>query len=185
MGIDPNSQIRAEAGIIHVLSELVDEGHVYYPCDKLIEKTATLLEVEQSILDGALEALVDQSRVVIEEQQDHRAVYLTPLHVAEVNVARRLRTLIEAPRQLIQIDIEKAIQWAQQAIGIELAELQKETIREAITSKVMVLTGGPGTGKTTLINSLIRILEKKGQRIFLASPTGRAAKRLGEVTKCP
>ena len=149
----------------------------------LMEKTAALLEVEQSILDGALEALVNQSRVVIEEQQDHRAVYLTPLHVAEVNVARRLRSLIEAPRQLIQIDIDKAIQWAQQALGIELAELQKETIREAITSKVMVLTGGPGTGKTTLVNSLIRILEKKGQRIHLASPTGRAAKRLGEVTK--
>ena len=183
MGIDPNSQIRAEAGIIHVLSELVDEGHVYYPCDKLTDKTASLLEIDKNILDIALITLVDQRRVVIDEQQDQRAVYLTPLYVAEVNVAKRLRTLVESPRQLIQIDIEKAIQWAQQAIGIELAELQKETIREAITSKAMVLTGGPGTGKTTLVNCLIRILEKKGQRILLASPTGRAAKRLGEVTK--
>lgn len=183
MGIDPNSQIRAEAGIVHVLSELVAEGHVYYPCDKLLEKTASLLEVETCILDGALDALVGQERVVIEEQKEHGAVYLTALYVAEVNVAGRLRSLVESPRQLLRIDIDKAIELAQRENGIELAELQKKTIREAITSKVMVLTGGPGTGKTTLINCLIRILEQKGQRILLASPTGRAAKRLGEVTK--
>jgi len=182
MGIDPGSQIRAEAGIIHVLSELVDQGHVYYPYEELMDKAASLLEVDRGTVDAALASLVEQRRVVLEEQQDNRAVYLTPLHVAEANVAKRLRNLLESPRQLIQIDVERAIQWAQQAIGIELAEMQKETIRRAITSKVLVLTGGPGTGKTTLVNCLIRILERKGLRILLASPTGRAAKRLSEVT---
>jgi len=182
MGIDPGSQMRAEAGIIHVLSELVDEGHVYYPYQELIGSAASLLEVGEDVLDAALGALVEQRRVVVEEQQDDRAVYLTPLHVAEMNVAKRLRALMESPRQLIQIDVERAILWVQQAISMGLADMQKETIRKAITSKVLVLTGGPGTGKTTLVNCLIRILEKEGQRILLASPTGRAAKRLAEVT---
>jgi len=182
MGIDPNSQIRAEAGLIYVLSELVDEGHVYYPYEELKEKTAALLEVDRAILDTALATLAEQNRVLIEERPEVRAVYLTPLHVAEANVARRLKTLIESPKQLLQIDIEKAIEWVQGANHIELAETQKEGLRKAIGGKVLVLTGGPGTGKTTLVNSLVRILEKKGQRIVLASPTGRAAKRLSEVT---
>jgi exodeoxyribonuclease V alpha subunit len=182
MGIDPGSKIRAEAGIIHVLSELVDEGHVYYPYEKLMDAAASLLEVNRDVLETALAALVEQRRVVVDEQQEDRAVYLTPLHIAEVNVARRLETLINSPRQLIPIDVEKAIQWVQRAIGMDLAEMQKEAIRKVVASKVLVLTGGPGTGKTTLLNCIIRILERKGQRILLASPTGRAARRLAEVT---
>ncbi len=182
MGIDPGSQIRAEAGVIHVLSELVGEGHVYYPYDKLMDAAASLLEVNQDVLETALATLVEQHRVVVEEPPEERAVYLTPLHIAEVNVAKRLNTLVNSPRQLIQINVEKAIQWVQQIIGIELAEMQKEAIRKMVTSKVLVLTGGPGTGKTTLLNGIIRILERKGQHILLASPTGRAAKRLAEVT---
>ena len=182
MGIDPGAQIRIEAGIIHVLSELVDEGHVYYPQDKLMTVAAELLEVEQPKVEAALAELVKQRRIVIEPQGDDQAVYLTPLHVAEVNVARRLETLINAPRQMFPIDIEKAIQWVQSAMGMDLAEMQQEAIKKAVTSKVLVITGGPGTGKTTLLNCLLRILEKKNQRILLASPTGRAAKRLAEVT---
>jgi len=182
MGIDPSSPMRAEAGIVHVLSELVDEGHVYYPYEELKEKAAELLAVDIDILDTALATLTEQRRVVIEEHTEHRAVYLTPLHVAEVNVAIRLKTLLSSPKQLSQIDIEKAIEWVQRVNRIELAEMQKEALRKAITSKVMVITGGPGTGKTTLVNSIIKIMGRKEQRIALASPTGRAAKRLSEVT---
>lgn len=182
MGIDPNSQIRAEAGNIHVLSELVNEGHVYYPYEKLLDAAASLLGVDKEVLKTAIGSLVEQGRMVIDEQIEDRAVYLKPLHLAETNVARRLRTLINSPGQLFQIDIDKTIQWVQQAIGIELAEMQQEAIRKALTSKVLVLTGGPGTGKTTLLNGVIRILQKQGQRIVLASPTGRAARRLAEVT---
>jgi exodeoxyribonuclease V alpha subunit len=182
MGIDPGSQVRAEAGIIYVLSELVNEGHVYYPYDDLTKKAAELLGVEIAVLEAAIPALIGQGRVFAEEGWEDRPVYLAPLYVAEVNVARRLRALLASPRGDLQIDVEKAIEWVQTATGIGLADLQKEAIRKAIKSKVMVITGGPGTGKTTLVNSLIRILEKKEQRILLASPTGRAAKRLSEVT---
>ena len=182
MGIDPNSQIRAEAGIIHVLSELVDEGHCYYPYDELKQKVAELLEIDPAILETALAALARGERILIEELPETKAVYLTPLHVAEVNVARRLKTLMASPKQPLQIDVEKAIEWVQSTSQINLAETQKLALRKTISGKVVVLTGGPGTGKTTLINSLVRILEKKGQRIVLASPTGRAAKRLSEVT---
>jgi exodeoxyribonuclease V alpha subunit len=182
MGIDPNSQMRAEAGIIHVLSELVDEGHVYYPYDELMGKALSLLKVDEGILHAALTALKEQRRVVVENREDHKAVYLTPLHVAEVNVAKRLKALLKAPRQLFPINVERATEWVQRVNGIELAEMQKEALKKAINGKVLVITGGPGTGKTTLVNSIIRILERKGQRIALASPTGRAAKRLSEVT---
>ena len=182
MGIDPNSQIRAEAGIIHVLSELVDEGNVYYPDQELKKKAGELLEVDPAVLEMALATLAQQDRIIIEELPEGKAVYLTPLYVAEANVARRLKTLIESTKQPLQLDVEKAIKWVQGINRIELAETQKQAIKKAVTGKMLVLTGGPGTGKTTLVNSLVRILEKKGQRILLASPTGRAAKRLSEVT---
>jgi exodeoxyribonuclease V alpha subunit len=109
-------------------------------------------------------------------------VYLTPLYVAEVNAASRLKVLLGSAKQLLNIDTEKAIEWVQKVDRIQLADMQKEAIRKAIAGKVLVITGGPGTGKTTLVNSLIKIMEKVGQRITLASPTGRAAKRLSEVT---
>jgi len=182
MGIAPGSQMRAEAGIIHVLNELVDEGHVYYPCEDLKKAAASLLEVEDTGLDGAITALVRQQRIVVKPLPDSKAVYLTPLHTAETNVARRLTALLRSPKRLTQIDVEKAIEWVQGVNRIRLADMQKEALRKAITDKVVVITGGPGTGKTTLVNSLIRILEVKRQRIALASPTGRAAKRLSEVS---
>lgn len=182
MGIDPGAQIRIEAGIIHVLSELVDEGHVYYPQDKLVTVAAELLEVEQPKVEIALVELAKQKRIVIEPQGGEQSVYLTPLYVAEVNVAKRLETLMNAPKQMFPIEIDKAIQCVQSAMGINLAEMQQEAIKKTVTCKVLVITGGPGTGKTTLLNCLLRILEMKNQRILLASPTGRAAKRLAEVT---
>lgn len=182
MGIDPNSRIRAEAGLLYSLSQLVDEGHVCYPQDQLLDKTTRTLEIERGILEGALDSLTRQGKVTIEEWEGASVVYLTPLRVAEENTASRLQDLLRSPKQLLQIDVEAAIEWVQEQTEVELAEMQKEAIRKAIEGKVLVLTGGPGTGKTTLVNSLIRILEKKGQRIVLASPTARAAKRLAEVT---
>jgi exodeoxyribonuclease V alpha subunit len=182
MGIDPCSQIRVEAGIIHVLSEFVDEGHVYYPYGELVDKTAALLQVDKTVVAPALAKLRDDGRIAMERYERYQAVYLTPLHIAEVNVAKRLKALLKCPRQLIPIDAGRAIDWVQKVNGMELAAAQSEALRKAIRNKVMVITGGPGTGKTTLVKSLIQILERKEQRIVLASPTGRAAQRLSEVS---
>ena len=132
MGIDPNSQIRAEAGIIHILSELVDEGHVYYPYEELKQKAVELLEIEPAMLDTALATLAKQERIFIEELPELKAVYLTPLHVAEVNVARRLKALIESLKQPLKIDVEKAIEWVQGTNRIELAETQKQALLPTI-----------------------------------------------------
>ena len=182
MGVDPGSQIRIEAGVIHVISELVGDGHAYYPQTRLIEAATSLLEVDQVKVETALAALETQRRLVIESLGEDKAVFLPPLHAAEINVAKRLEILINAPRQIFSIDVDRAILWVQATLKIELAALQQEAIRKAVTSKVMVITGGPGTGKTTLLNCLIRVLEQQNRRILLASPTGRAAKRLAEVT---
>jgi exodeoxyribonuclease V alpha subunit len=182
MGIDMASPMRAEAGVINVLSGLVDEGHVYFPYVELEEKAAELLEIDRTIIETALGTLKEQRRIVVEDHIGERAVYLTPLYVAEVNAANRLKALLASPKQLLNIDVEKAIEWVQKVDRIQLADMQKEALRKAIAGKVLVITGGPGTGKTTLVNSIIKIMEKVEQRITLASPTGRAAKRLAEVT---
>ncbi|MDP2953353.1 MAG: AAA family ATPase, partial [Chloroflexota bacterium] len=176
------SQIRAEAGLLYMLGQTVDEGHVYYPQEQLAEKTSKELEIDAPMLALALEALRQRDQVVVEDLGGVRAVYLKPLYVAEVNTVAGLRDLLVSPKKPLRIDVEKAIEWVQKKTGIELAELQREAVRKAISGKVVVITGGPGTGKTTVVNSIIRILETKGLRILLASPTGRAAKRLSEAT---
>jgi len=119
--------------------------------------------------------------VVVEPMKDE-PVYLEALHTAEAGSASRIRRLLAAKIRPIQIDIERALVWFEAEQKIQLAEEQKEAIRKAVSSKVLVITGGPGTGKTTLVNGIIRILEKKGRRILLAAPTGRAAKRMTETT---
>ncbi|MFH1140402.1 MAG: ATP-dependent RecD-like DNA helicase, partial [Chloroflexota bacterium] len=182
LGIDPGSQIRAEAGLLYMLSQMVDEGHVYYPQDQLVEKTSKELEIDDEMLLTALEALKVRDQAVVEDMEGQRGVYLKPLHMAEVNAASGLKVLLASPKKPLSIDVEAAIEWAQKTTGVELAELQKEAIRKAIADKVVVITGGPGTGKTTVVNSIIRILEAKKLKILLASPTGRAAKRLSEAT---
>ncbi len=182
LGIDPNSRVRAEAGILYVLGEASEEGHVYLPEDELLRKVSSELEIKQEQLRECIPGLEEADRVVIADEQGQRRIYLKPLWVAEDNVAERLHSLCQIPRHPLGVDAEGAVKWLEKTSDLTLAENQKEAIRKALESKVLVITGGPGTGKTTLVNSLIRIMETKNQRIVLASPTGRAAKRLSEVT---
>jgi exodeoxyribonuclease V alpha subunit len=200
MGIPKDSQKRIEAGILFVLNQLSDDGHVYYPYKLLIKECARILDVEEECLPVALDSVCEQKKIVIEQyetlngkyttqpqdlsssQKEDWAVYLTKFYVAEVGIARQLISLVTTPKQLRLINIDQAIKWVQDSQNIKLSERQIEAVRDSINSKVMVITGGPGTGKTTIINSVIKIYKKMGQKILLAAPTGRAAKRMAETT---
>ena len=187
MGIARDSGIRAEAGILHVLSQLSDEGHVYYPYEPLIEECKQVLGLERDSIVKALGQVALDRKIVIEDisgeelKENNKAVYLSKFHVCETGVAARLKALVRHPKKLRAFDVEKALDWVRGELKIDLAEKQKQAVREAIDKKVMVVTGGPGTGKTTIINSIIRIYGRLDQRVLLAAPTGRAAKRMSEA----
>jgi exodeoxyribonuclease V alpha subunit len=185
LGIDRNSLIRAKAGLIYVLNQLTEEGHVYYPETQLIHKAKEILSVDEEIILLAVRELSKEKEIFLEDLDPDghlKAVYLAPFHVAETGVAQMLTNLKESPSNIRPIHPEKAIEWVQQKLNIEIAQRQEEAILLAATSKVLVITGGPGTGKTTLITAILRIFQQLKLRILLAAPTGRAAKRMNEAT---
>ncbi len=181
MGIDPNSQVRAEAGILHVLNELVEEGHCFYYREPLIEKAQEILSIDGPILDQALDSLARAQRIVIEERAE-RPVYLRQLYTAETEVAQRLVDLVSRPVEAQEISLDRAFQQAEEMGAIHLAIGQREALEKSLACRVLVITGGPGTGKTTVLKSIVQVHETTGSRVLLGAPTGRAAKRLSEAT---
>lgn len=183
LGIAPTSPRRAEAGLLHVLGELSGDGHVYVPREQLLGATVELLGVDEPLVAAALETVTQAGHVVGEAlPRGGLGIFLKSLHTAEVGVAQALTELLSCPATPVSIDVPRALAWLEQRSGLALAPEQRDAIARAVTEKVLVITGGPGTGKTTLVNGVIQILEKKGRRILLAAPTGRAAKRLMETT---
>ncbi len=190
LGFAKDSNLRAAAGILYVLHELTDEGHVYYPYEPLIEKCREMLEIDHEIIVKAIGAVALDKQIVIEDinqdlasdQENNKAVYLAGYHVAEKTLAARLKSLVINPKAIRKIDSEKAIQWVQKKLSITLAEKQISAVQQAAESKVMVITGGPGTGKTTIINAVLKIFTAVNTKILMAAPTGRAAKRMSEAT---
>ena len=189
LGFDKNSELRAEAGILYVLHQLADEGNVYYPYELLMDKCQEILGVEREIIVKAVAAIAVERRIVIEkineatgELQENRGVYLAKFYVTETGIARQIKALIEAPKSIRSFDSNKAASWVQERLSIDLAENQAQALRSAAENKVLVITGGPGTGKTTIINALLKIFSALKVKIMLAAPTGRAAKRMSEAT---
>ena len=183
LGFAKESAFRAQAGILYVLHGLGDDGHVCYPHDALIEKCRELLEIPSDLVDTSLKTIAEEHRVVIETGKDQISyVFLEKFHVCESLIAIRIHRLLQIPKHLRAIQTDAAIQWVQKQIGIELAENQVTAVRCAIENKVMVITGGPGTGKTTIIAAVIQIFSRLNARILLAAPTGRAARRMSEAT---
>lgn len=178
LGIDMRSPLRARAGILHVLDALQTEGHVYYPRDDLLEKARELLGIEAASLGRILDDLTRSREVVVEEDR----VYPALMAHTENMVATRVRSLMSASRFLPPIKTDAAVGWVERRMGIVFSEAQRQAIAAAVEHKVLIITGGPGTGKTTLLRALIEILEAKKLRVLLAAPTGRAAKRLAEAT---
>ena len=182
LGIAPDSPRRAAAGVLYSLREQSDEGHVYTPRVRLVEKAEEILGIDRLVIQQAIGELAGAERLVLEDLTSGEAVFLTSLHAAEVDAADRLAGLLAAGPPRVRVDVERAIAWVEDTQGLTLSRGQREAIRRAVGSRVLVITGGPGTGKTTLLNGIIAILRKKGLRIMLCAPTGRAAKRMEEAT---
>ncbi len=196
LGLPPDHPTRLEAGLVYVLNQMADDGHMYLPERELIQQAAELLEVSPAEVQTALQRAAAAEMVKCEalpdlaEEQAACAVYLPSLYYAEVGAARSLRRILEMPYSrlsppLWQEDWAALIAEAATESDVPLTERQREAIHKALTHKVSILTGGPGTGKTTALRALIRVLQRQGVRFALASPTGRAAKRLSEATGQP
>ena len=185
LGISPHSLIRAKAGLVHVMRELTEEGHVYYPERDLVRKAGEILKIDPEIIKQAMKDLCEERQLFVERteaEEDLRPVYLAPFYYAETGSAEKLKRLLDRPSTVRPIHPEKAIEWVQEKLKIGVAPRQKEAILSAARSKVLVITGGPGTGKTTIITAILKIFQGLRLRIVLAAPTGRAAKRMSEAT---
>ena len=190
LGIARDAEIRVQAGILHVLHQLTEDGHVFYPYEPLIEKCREVLCVDRDVVAKAVHAISLVKKIILEDLNDdpdtlrenNKAVYLSGLHVSETGITVRLKALLQAPKSIRPIDSHKAVEWVQGRLSIILAAKQVEAVRCAAENKIMVITGGPGTGKTTIVQAVLKIFSKMGTRIMLAAPTGRAARKMSEAT---
>ena len=182
LGIAPDSLIRAQAGVRHVLQEMAGDGHCAAPWDTLVKESSRLLEIEATIIEQAILEEITQENLVQEEIAGKPCLFLTPMHRAELGVAASVKRILVGDPPWGTIDVDKAIPWVEGKTGLELSASQKDAVRLALTSKMVVITGGPGVGKTTLMNSILLIVRAKRVNICLCAPTGRAAKRLSEST---
>src|ERR1700749_2552576 len=182
LGIEKTGMIRGRAGLSFALAEAMDDGHCGLPEGELVPLTQKLLEVPEDLITTALALEIQEGAVIADDLDGCRCVFLAGLYRAEREIAERLRALAVGDPPWPPINADKAIPWVERGTKMALAESQKEAIRVALSAKVLVITGGPGVGKTTLVNSLLKILLAKTVGIELCAPTGRAAKRLSEST---
>ena len=182
LGIEPTAMVRVRAGISFALAEAMEQGHCGLPEEQLMELTRELLEVPEDLVGTALGLELEAGEVVADTLDGQRCVFLAGLHRAEREIAERLLRLAAGAPPWPAIDPDKAIPWVEGKTGLTLAESQRGAVRLALASKVLVITGGPGVGKTTLINSILKVVAAKGPKLALCAPTGRAAKRLSEST---
>jgi exodeoxyribonuclease V alpha subunit len=182
LGIEKAAMVRVRAGISYALTEAMDEGHCGLPTEELIPLAEKLLEVSQELIRTALDLELQEGTVVADRVGETPCVFLAGLYRAERTIAERLTRLANGKLPWPWIDPDKALPWVEGRIGLALAESQVAAIRLALMSKVLVITGGPGVGKTTIVKAILRILAAKGTKLLLCAPTGRAAKRLTEAT---
>src|SRR5207302_3977648 len=167
LGIEKTAMIRVRAGISYALTEAMDEGHCGLPTDELVPVAEKLLEVPQELIRAALSLELQEGTVVADRVGETPCVFLAGLHRAERIIAERLMRLANGTLPWPRIDPDKALPWVEQRIGLALAESQVAAIRLALISKVLVMTGGPGVGKTTIVRGILRILAAKGTNLLL------------------
>ncbi|MFC0110251.1 SF1B family DNA helicase RecD2 [Kibdelosporangium aridum] len=192
VGIPHDSPQRIKAGLQFTLSESTGDGHCYLPEERLIADAVKILQVDTGAVIDCLAELVDEEGVVRElvpgedTEVDQVAIYLVPFHRAEISLASQLTRLLRSEEDRMAafagVDWDRALAWLHHRTGAELAPEQEQAVRLALTSKVAVLTGGPGCGKSFTVRSIVELAAAKRARVVLAAPTGRAAKRLSELT---
>jgi exodeoxyribonuclease V alpha subunit len=182
LGIEKTAMIRVRAGISYALTEAMDEGHCGLPVEELVPLAVELLEVDKGLVQTAMDLELADGTVIADTVGETACIFLAGLYRAEKVIAERLLRLTNGTLPWQFIGGDKALPWVEQKTGLTLAASQVAAIRLALTSKVLVITGGPGVGKTTIVNSILRILSAKGVNLLLCAPTGRAAKRMTEAT---
>ena len=182
LGIEKTAMVRVRAGIGHALAEAMDEGHCGLPEEELGPLAARLLEVSAELIRTAQDLELADGTVVADTVEDTPCIFLGGLHRAERAIAGRILDIAAGAPSWPRIDPDRALPWVERRTGLALAPGQADAVRTALASKVSVITGGPGVGKTTIVNAILRILSAKGVDILLCAPTGRAAKRMSEAT---
>jgi len=179
LGFDKNSYERCRAGIIYVLNELSNAGHCFAKREQLIEETIKILDLEKENINSTIDRMIEEKSLILDCEE---AIYLPPFYYSEHGIVKRIREILEQKSEFRVNNISVLIEQVQNECKIAYDDIQKKAIETAISSKFMVLTGGPGTGKTTTTLGIIKVFEKLGANILLAAPTGRAAKRMTETT---
>jgi exodeoxyribonuclease V alpha subunit len=186
LGIAKDAASRIDAGIEFALRDLSEDGHVCYPQEEFTKTTAELLEVTEELICPRIKELDSSGRIVcfplIVTGAAKPFVWFKPFFMSEVGIAQELERLKHAPCSLRPVDVVRATAWAQNALNLELAPAQAEAVGSSLVGKLLIITGGPGTGKSTITKAILKISEKLTSRILLAAPTGRAAKRMSEIT---
>ncbi|MFP4673076.1 MAG: AAA family ATPase [Opitutales bacterium] len=191
LGFPTQSKERIDAGVLHTMSELESDGHTLATEETLVERAAELLSLDPSFVITRIRELIKSNRLrsveALDEQEQHigPACQLPQTADAEKRIAEAVARIASANSGLPAIKIDAAIEWAHKQLGVDFADRQKDALRTALEQKVAIITGGPGTGKTTILRALTDILQAKQARVLLASPTGRAAQRLAEATGMP
>ncbi len=175
-----NTPQRIEAGLLYVLRHNLGNGHTCLPADKLVQAAAGMLEASISETEDVLDRMQDEGVVRCEEIENRRFLFLPAYHTAEQYTAHRLRRMFNTPPELKTPDGE--IDHIEKRLNIRYADQQRKALKTALQNRIMILTGGPGTGKTTTVNGMIALLEQRGETVALAAPTGRAAKRMTELS---
>ena len=182
LGINPQSITRARAGILHMIEKINSEGHCAVFRSELITKASMELEIPRHVAIEAIIAEIDGNKLILDQVKQKSYLYLTLPYYSEVNVAKRLSYLMSTQHTWEKINIKEALKWVETVTNLQLSSSQEEAVSLAVSSKVSCITGGPGVGKTTIVNSIIRIVKAKGVRVSLCALTGRAVKRLSEST---
>ena len=186
LGIAKDAPKRIQAGLEHLLWELSSEGHVCFPKEKLSLEAKEMLEITEAPIVSEIEALIDEGSLIASklplDAVETEFIWVKPLYLAEIGIAREVERILSSPCSIRKMLVDKALEWTEEKFYIRFAKEQKQAIAQSLNEKVQIITGGPGTGKSTITRAIVAITSKVTEKILLAAPTGRAAKRMTEIT---